>query len=92
MAVRVSLGGEYKIVDPACFVTESSDAFGTFYLELRQALRTAVSDVSSVEFLSAEAAIIGRIKELVVPRAALLGIGLTQLGAWEAIPIGRFHQ
>ncbi len=92
VAVRVSLAGEYRIVDPACFVTESSDFFGTVYLEVRQALRTAVSDVTASEFSSSEAVIITRIKELVVPRAALLGIEITQLGAWEAISVGRFHQ
>ncbi len=28
LAVRVSLGGEYRVVDPALFVTVNRDAFG----------------------------------------------------------------
>jgi hypothetical protein len=35
MGLRMSLGGEQRIIDPALFVTESSDAFGAFYLEIR---------------------------------------------------------
>ena len=45
--VRISLAGEYRITNPGEFVTESSDAFATFYLELRQALRVATGESST---------------------------------------------
>lgn len=35
MGVRVSVSGEYRVADPARFVSESSDSFASFYVELR---------------------------------------------------------
>ena len=88
MAVRVSLGGEYRIVDPALFVKESSDAFGAFYIELKQALHVAVSELKGEAFLAGEAQLVPRIRELLVPRGTNLGINLTLLEVFEAAPVG----
>jgi regulator of protease activity HflC (stomatin/prohibitin superfamily) len=88
MAIRISLGGEYRISNPAFFVTESSDAFGAFYLELRQALRVAVGELNSPGFLSGQAPLTARMKELLVPKAAQLGIEMTQLEIYECVPVG----
>ena len=88
LAVRISLGGEYRITNPALFVTESSNAFGAYYLELRQALRLATGELSSQSFLTGHTLLTVRIKELLIPRAAQLGIELTQLELYEAVPVG----
>jgi regulator of protease activity HflC (stomatin/prohibitin superfamily) len=91
MGVRVSLGGEYRINNPASFVTESSDSFGAFYLELRQALRAAVAELNGANFLSGQALLTARIKELLVPRGTQLGIEMTQLEIYGCVPIGWLH-
>lgn len=88
LSVRISLGGEYRVADPTLFVTESSDAFGSYLLELKQALRVATAELTGGSFLSAHALLTSRVKELVAPRAAQLGIELTQLDLHEAVPVG----
>jgi regulator of protease activity HflC (stomatin/prohibitin superfamily) len=88
MAVRISLGGEYRILNPASFVTESSDAFGAFYLELRQTVRVAVGELNSPSFLDGQALLTTRMKELLAPKAAQLGIDMTQLEIYECVPVG----
>lgn len=88
MAVRISLGGEYRICNPSFFVTQSSDAFGAFDVELRQALLSSVGELTSEGFRRGQAQITARIKELMSPKAAQLGIEMTQLDVCEAVPIG----
>ena len=63
MAIRVSRGGEWRISDPIAFVIPSTDAFGAFYLEIRQALHTAIREVDSVTFLRGHSAVINRVRE-----------------------------
>ena len=77
---------------PASFVTESSDAFGAFYLELRQVLRVAVGELNSSGFLSGQALLTSRTKELLVPKAVQLGIEMTQLEIYECVPVGWLRQ
>jgi regulator of protease activity HflC (stomatin/prohibitin superfamily) len=88
LAVRVSVNGEFRIVDPAAFVTASGDSFRAFYLDTRQALRTAISETGSEKFLSGQAMLTDRLKELLVPRAAHPGLEMTQVETWEAAPLG----
>lgn len=88
MAVRISLGGEYRVTSPSSFVTESSDAFGTFFLELRSALRVAIGEINSQNFQGSLAFVPTRLKELLIPRATQLGIEMTQIEIYEAVPIG----
>jgi regulator of protease activity HflC (stomatin/prohibitin superfamily) len=92
MAVRVSVSGEYRVADPARFVTESSDAFASFYLDLRPALRLAVGEVNSRDLVTMHAQPVARIRELLQPREAQLGIEMTQLEVFEAVPIGWLHE
>jgi len=47
MTVRISLGGEYRVVDPAAFIHESSDSFGAMYIEIKQALHSAVGELEA---------------------------------------------
>lgn len=88
LAVRVSLGGEYLVKDPASYATESSDSFGVFFLEMRQALRLAVNEMPSSGFLSGQAELPDRLRELLAPKGSQLGIELTRIEVLEAIPIG----
>ena len=88
MGVRVSLAGEHRVADPAPFVTESTDAFASFYLELRQALRLAAGELNSAGFFTGPAQLAARIRELLQPKEAQLGIEMTQLDIFEAVPIG----
>jgi len=92
MAVRISLVGEYRVANPASFLVESSDAFSALYLDLRQALRTAVGEFPSSVFLRENPQLVARVKELLVPRSAQLGIELTQLEVCEAVPCGWLRQ
>ncbi len=92
MGLRVSLGGEYRVDDSARFLSESSDAFGTVYLEVRQALRAAVAESDTASLLNGRALLAERVKELVIPRAAALGVELTHLETWEAVPLGWMHR
>jgi len=88
MGIRVSLAGEYRVTNPTSFVTESSDAFASFYLELRQALRLAAGEMNSSGVFSAHSQLAARMRELLQPREAQLGIEMTQLDIFEAVPIG----
>lgn len=92
MGIRMSLGGEYRVVDPVLFLTQNSDAFGAFFLEVRHALHLAVGELNNEVVLKKRDALIPRIKELLVPRATQLGIEMTQLDVWEAVPIGWSRQ
>lgn len=88
MGVRVSLAGEYRVANPAFFATESSDAFRSFYPELRQALRLAAGEISSHDFFSGQARLTSCMRDLLLPKAVQLGIEMTQLDVYEAVPIG----
>jgi regulator of protease activity HflC (stomatin/prohibitin superfamily) len=88
MSVRISLGGEYRVTAPESFLTQSSDAFGALYLDLRQALRTATSELNSHAFVSEGTPLVTRINELLVPRSQQLGIELVRLEVSEAFPLG----
>jgi regulator of protease activity HflC (stomatin/prohibitin superfamily) len=88
MRIRVGVAGEYRITDPTSFISQSSDSFAKFYLELRQALRMAISETMSENLFPGQGQLTSRIKELLQPHEAQLGIQLTQLNVYEAIPLG----
>jgi regulator of protease activity HflC (stomatin/prohibitin superfamily) len=92
MLLRISLGGEYQISDPAKFVSQNSNSFDAFYLELRQALRTAAREFEGHSIIAEQSALIARVKELTIPRGDQLGVDLIQLDAWETTPIGWFRE
>ena len=86
--IRISLSGEYRVIDPLAFVTESTDAPSALYLEVRLATSAAVAELSGEHFLNEPFAITQRVKELLAPRAAQLGMEISQLDLWEAVPVG----
>jgi regulator of protease activity HflC (stomatin/prohibitin superfamily) len=89
--LRVSLGGEYRIVDPARFICENSDSYGAFFLELRQSLRVAATELSNDSILGSQSPLTVRVRDLLVPRAAQLGLELTRLDVWEVVLVGWPH-
>jgi regulator of protease activity HflC (stomatin/prohibitin superfamily) len=88
MTMRLSLAGEYRVMDPSAFVLESNDAFGSFYLEVRQALRAAAAEFHSDVLMSADTPLATRIRELVLPKGVQLGVEITQLDVYETAPLG----
>jgi regulator of protease activity HflC (stomatin/prohibitin superfamily) len=88
MSVRIGLVGEYRVAAPESFLVQSSDSFGALYLDMKQALRTAASELDSETFLSGASPLVMRIRELLVPRSQQLGIELVQLEISESVPIG----
>jgi len=92
MGMRISLGGEYQIDDPTSFVTHSSDAFGAFYVEVRQTLYVVVREQSSNVLVNTQDRLVSRVRELLLPRGKQLGIQMTQLDLWEVVPLGWIRQ
>ena len=92
MHLRISLGGEYIVTDPAKFVSQNSNSFDALYLELRQALRNAAKELEGHSIMSDQSSFLARVKELTVPRADQLGIELTGVDVWEATPLGWFRE
>jgi regulator of protease activity HflC (stomatin/prohibitin superfamily) len=88
MRVRVILGGEYRVMDPAQFITGNSDTFASFFLELRQALPIAAREMSSDSLFGSQGLLTARLKELLLPSEARLGLQVTQLNVYETVPIG----
>jgi regulator of protease activity HflC (stomatin/prohibitin superfamily) len=91
MGVRMSLSGEYRISDSSLYLAESSDAFGAFYLEIRQAVHRAVKESDNEAIFGEQSLLTSRIKELLIPRATQLGIEMTKLEIWEAVPLGQLR-
>lgn len=92
MNVRISLSGEYQITNPASFISQSSDTFAAFYLEVRRAVFTAVGELHSDSFIKEQVLLTDRVKELLVPRSAQLGLEIAQIEVWEAVPLGWVRQ
>jgi regulator of protease activity HflC (stomatin/prohibitin superfamily) len=86
--VRLSLSGECQVSDPAAFVRESSDSYSSFLLDIKQALRSAAAETHSKALLSGESLLLMRMRELLVPRAAVSGVELRQLEVIEVVPSG----
>ena len=88
VAIRLSLGVEYQIVDPGSFVTRSSDPYAAFYVELRQAIHIAAREKSGRNLMNEQDMFVARIKTLVASRSAELGVALTQFDIWEMVALG----
>ena len=91
MAMRLSISGEYRVSDPALFTIQSSDPFGAFYLEARQALHLAAKEFEGLPVLTDPHLITSRVRELLIPPAAHLGLDITSLNVSEILPIGWFR-
>jgi regulator of protease activity HflC (stomatin/prohibitin superfamily) len=85
--VRIRVQGEYKVTAPDSFVRETSDGHAAFYLSLDREIAVAVSELARVVILENRFSCADRIRERIEPRAAELGINVTQLEVSDLIPI-----
>lgn len=88
VSVRVSIGGALRVSNPASFVTESTNSFDSLYMEIRQALRVAMGEMSTDNIVAAQTLLPTRLKELLAPRSSQLGVEVTHLDVHEAVPSG----
>ena len=89
MVFRISINGEYQVSSPVAFVSANSDAFGAFYLDIRQAIYSGLREQHSSSLSRTHTAIAEQITALVANRSAQLGVGLQKLDVYELMPLGR---
>jgi len=85
--IRIRFDGEYKIVDPALFVTESRDSHAALYLAIEREIALAIPEWNRAEILTGQVATADRVRERVEPRAAQLGACISHLQVSDLIPI-----
>ena len=86
--LRITLTGHYRITDPAAFVTSSSNATGTFFLELTQATRNAVAELSGHNLTFARETLPARIQQLAAPKTTKAGIIADTIEITDFVPLG----
>lgn len=77
IAVKISAYVEYAITDPALSINSTNNLAGLLYSQAQQALRSAVSEITFESLLVSRTAIGTQLIELLTPRAATLGIGVS---------------
>jgi regulator of protease activity HflC (stomatin/prohibitin superfamily) len=90
--IRIRFNGEYRVTDPASFVSESSDGHAAFYLSLEREIGSAVAELERAEMLGARVFSADRVRERMEPRAAQLGIAIIHLEASDLVPIAWAQQ
>jgi regulator of protease activity HflC (stomatin/prohibitin superfamily) len=86
--LRVAFGGEYKVIDPASYVKESSDPFGAVFVAMEKVISAAASEFDVETLLASPSMLAERVEELIEPRAAQLGIRIVSLEVSSVISIG----
>jgi len=87
-AIRIAFGGEYKVIDPARYVTESSDPFGALFVALDRIIPSAVVEFDTDTVVTTPTLLAERVKELIEPRAAQLGMSVVELDVSNVVSIG----
>jgi regulator of protease activity HflC (stomatin/prohibitin superfamily) len=85
--VRVSMSGATKIVDPAKYVTASSDSLSTLYTSLRRLLTEAAKAQPFRWGTDDSSMLAARMQELLQREAEKLGLTVTSLDMWEILPL-----
>lgn len=85
--IRVSMRGATQVVDPARYVTASSDSLATFYTELRRLVTVAALQQSAYGRAEDTARLAARVRELLEREAEGLGLALSSLDVWEVRPL-----
>lgn len=85
--IRVSMRGATQVVDPARYVTASSDSLATFYTELRRLVTVAAQAQGSYGRAEDTARLAGRARELLEREAEGLGLTVASLDVWEVRPL-----
>ena len=86
-AIRIALGGEFRVVDPALYLSGNANSTGAFFVALEQALPLAISEYTSEAILHDPSVIASRIRERMEPRCAQLGLALTMLDVHSVLPL-----
>lgn len=87
--IRVSMNGATRIVDPARYVTASTDSLTTFYTSLRRLLTEAAKAQSFHWQADGGTMLAARMQELLEHEAEGLGLTVTSLNIWEILPLYR---
>ena len=86
--LRISLTGQYRIVDPTAFLTASSNATSAFFLEVTQALRAATHELSGHNLSFARGTLPTQLQQLIGPMSAKYGITLESVDVEQFVPLG----
>lgn len=85
IAVKATVAGSFRISDPVLAVSSTADFASALYTMIQLALRDAIGGVE-VENLLPETRVIGtRMQDAVRPRAAAIGLELTDLAVRDVI-------
>ncbi len=87
-AVRISFGGEYRVTDPALYLTESAEPFGALFVALERVIPSAISEFDTQAVVHTPTLLAERVKELIEPRATQLGMQITSLEVSNVVSIG----
>jgi regulator of protease activity HflC (stomatin/prohibitin superfamily) len=85
--LRIRFSGDYRVVDPALFVSGTSDGHAAMYLSLEREIGRAVAELDRAEILDSQISLADRTRERIEPRAAELGIVINHLEIADLIPI-----
>jgi regulator of protease activity HflC (stomatin/prohibitin superfamily) len=87
-AVRISFGGEYQVSDPAAYITQSSEPFGALFVALERVIPSALTEFDTETVTTTPTLVTERIRELIEPRAAQLGMQITELEVSNVVALG----
>ena len=87
-AVRISFGGEYRVIDPAQYVTESAAPFGALFVALERVIPSAIVEFDTDTVVTTPTLLAERVKELIEPRAMQLGMHITLLEVSNVVALG----
>jgi regulator of protease activity HflC (stomatin/prohibitin superfamily) len=85
--IRVSMRGATRIVDPARYVTASSDSLATLYTELRRLLTEAAQEQIFGGRVDDSMRLATRMRELLEREAEGLGLTVASLDIWEVLQL-----
>jgi hypothetical protein len=85
--IRVSMRGATQVVDPARYVTASTDSLSTLYTELRRLLTEAAQGQNSFGRTEDKARLASQVRTLLEREAAGLGMAVASLDVWEVTPL-----
>jgi len=87
--VRLSLDGEYHVMDPIQYLSANTKSADALYVLLRKVLSSSAREQQSLKIISASSVLCERAIKLIEPQAEKLGLELTRCEIWEAVPMGR---
>jgi regulator of protease activity HflC (stomatin/prohibitin superfamily) len=87
-AIRIAFGGEYRVIDPALYITESADPFGALFVALERVIPSAIVEFDTDTIVTTPTLLAERVKELIEPRAMQLGMNITELEVSNVVSLG----